>query len=100
MLRLKCSIKHSVLKNEYKKFDFFLEILKPYHQILRLGDIKEVIRMSDEAIRELFCTFVEEGKLDEEIAEQILQRILEILFGEKADRSPLRQFQEKERKHT
>ncbi len=55
--------------------------------------------MSDEAIRELFCTFVEEGKLDEEIAEQILQRILEILFGEKADRSSLRQFQEKERKH-
>ena len=53
----------------------------------------------DEAIRELFCTFVEEGKLDEEIAEQILQRILEILFGEKADRSSLRQFQEKERKH-
>ena len=26
--------------------------------------------MSDEAIRELFCAFVEEGKLDEEIAEQ------------------------------
>ena len=29
--------------------------------------------MSDEAIRELFCAFVEEGKLDEEIVEQILQ---------------------------
>lgn len=41
--------------------------------------------MSDEAIRELFCTFVEEGKLDEEIAEQMLQQILEILFGEKSD---------------
>ncbi len=40
-----------------------------------------VIRMSDEAIRELFCAFVEEGKLDEEIAEQILHKILEILFG-------------------
>lgn len=47
--------------------------------------IKEVIRMNDEAIRELFCTFVEEGKLDEEIAEQMLQQILEILFGEKSD---------------
>ena len=44
-----------------------------------------VIRMSDEAIRELFCAFVEEGKLDEEIAEQILQKILEILFGEKTE---------------
>lgn len=64
---------------------FFLEILKPYHQILRLGGIKEVIRMSDEAIRELFYAFVEEGKLDEEIAEQILQKILEILFGEKTE---------------
>ena len=41
--------------------------------------------MSDEAIRELFCAFVEEGKLDEEIAEQILQKILEILFGEKTE---------------
>ena len=37
--------------------------------------------MSDEAIRELFCAFLEEGKLDEEIAEQILHKILEILFG-------------------
>ena len=44
-----------------------------------------VIRMSDEAIRELFCAFVEEGKLDEEIAEQMLQKILEILFGEKTE---------------
>ena len=41
--------------------------------------------MSDEAIRELFCGFVEEGKLDEEIAEQMLQKILEILFGEKTE---------------
>lgn len=41
--------------------------------------------MSDEAIRELFYAFVEEGKLDEEIAEQILQKILEILFGEKTE---------------
>lgn len=83
MLRLKCSIKHNMLKNEYKKV--FLEILKPYRLALRLGGIKEVIRMSDEAIRELFYAFVEEGKLDEEIAEQILQKILEILFGEKTE---------------
>lgn len=62
-----------------------MESLKPYHQILRLGGIKEVIRMSDKAIRELICTFVEEGKIDEEIAEQILQRILEILFDEKSE---------------
>ena len=41
--------------------------------------------MSDNAIRELICTFVEEGKIDEEIAEQILQRILEILFDEKSE---------------
>ena len=41
--------------------------------------------MSDEAIRELFCAFVEEGKLDEEIAEQMLQKIWEILFGEKTE---------------
>ena len=47
--------------------------------------IKDVIRLSDEAIRELFCAFVEEGKLDEEIAEQMLQKILEILFGEKTE---------------
>ena len=70
--------------NMSKKIDF-LENLEPYHQILRLGGIKEVIRMSDEAIRELFYAFVEEGKLDEEIAEQILQKILEILFGEKTE---------------
>ena len=50
--------------NMSKKIDF-LENLEPYHRILRLGGIKEVIRMSDEAIRELFCAFVEEGKLDE-----------------------------------
>ena len=41
--------------------------------------------MSDKAIRELICTFVEEGKIDEEIAEQILQRILGILFDEKSE---------------
>ena len=41
--------------------------------------------MSDEAIRELFCAFVEEGKLDEEIAEQMLQKILEILLGKKTE---------------
>lgn len=66
-------------------FENIFEKLKPYRLILRLGGIKEVIRMSDEAIRELFCAFVEEGKLDEEIAEQILQKILEILFGEKTE---------------
>lgn len=70
--------------NMSKKIDF-LENLEPYHRILRPGGIKEVIRMSDEAIRELFCAFVEEGKLDEEIAEQMLQKILEILFGEKTE---------------
>ena len=41
--------------------------------------------MSDEAIRELFRIFVEEGELDEEQAERILQRILDILFGDKAE---------------
>ena len=41
--------------------------------------IKEVIRMSDEAIRELFRIFVEEGELDEEQAERIIQRILKVL---------------------
>ena len=85
MLRLKCSIKHSMLNNEFEQKNRFFGNLKTYHQILRLGGIKEVIRMSDEAIRELFCAFVEEGKLDEEIAEQILQKILEILFGEKTE---------------
>ena len=35
--------------------------------------------MSDEAIRELFRIFVEEGELDEEQAERIIQRILEVL---------------------
>lgn len=39
--------------------------------------------MSDEAIRELFRIFVEEGELDKEQAERILQRILEVLFSEK-----------------
>lgn len=41
--------------------------------------------MSDEAIRKLLCEFVEEGQLDEEIADRLLQRILEILFGEKSE---------------
>ncbi len=41
--------------------------------------------MSDKAIRELFCTFVEEGELDKEVAERILQKILDILFGDKAE---------------
>ena len=41
--------------------------------------IKEVIRVSDEAIRELFRIFVEEGELDEEQAERIILRILEVL---------------------
>ncbi|WP_180362891.1 hypothetical protein [Schaedlerella arabinosiphila] len=41
--------------------------------------------MSDEAIRELFRIFVEEGELDEEQAERILQRILDILFGDRAE---------------
>jgi polyhydroxyalkanoate synthesis regulator phasin len=63
----------------------FLKKLKPYRLILRLGGIKEVIRMSDEAIRELFRIFVEEGELDEEQAERILQRILDILFGDRAE---------------
>lgn len=40
--------------------------------------------MKDEAIRELFRIFVEEGELDAEAAERILQRILEVLFGEEA----------------
>ncbi len=35
--------------------------------------------MSDEAIRELFRIFVEEGELDEEQAKRIIQRILKIL---------------------
>lgn len=37
--------------------------------------------MKDEAIRELFRIFVEEGELDAEIAERILQRVLEVLFS-------------------
>lgn len=41
--------------------------------------------MSDEAIRELFRIFVEEGELEEEQAERILQRILEVLFSEKTE---------------
>ena len=35
--------------------------------------------MSDEAIRELFRIFVEEGEIDKEQAERIIQRILEVL---------------------
>ena len=66
-------------------FENIFEKLKPYRLILRLGGIKEVIRMSDEAIRELFRIFVEEGELDEEQAERILQRILDILFGDRAE---------------
>ena len=60
-------------------FGVVLRKLEPYHLALRLGGIKEVIRMSDEAIRELFRIFVEEGELDEEQAERIIQRILKIL---------------------
>ena len=60
-------------------FENIFEKLKPYRLILRLGGIKEVIRMSDEAIRELFRIFVEEGELDEEQAERIIQRILKVL---------------------
>ncbi len=41
--------------------------------------------MSDKAIRELFCTFVEEGELDQEVAERILQKILDILFGDREE---------------
>lgn len=41
--------------------------------------------MSDEAIRELFHTFVDEGELDKEKAERILQQILEILCSEKTE---------------
>ncbi len=37
--------------------------------------------MSDEVIRELFRIFVEEGELDEEQAERIIQRILEVLYS-------------------
>ncbi|MEY8378965.1 hypothetical protein AALD22_25050 [Lachnospiraceae bacterium 56-18] len=35
--------------------------------------------MSDEAIKELFRIFVEEGEIDKEQAERIIQRILEVL---------------------
>ena len=41
--------------------------------------------MSDEAIRELFRIFVEEGELGEEQAERILQQILEVLLSEKME---------------
>ncbi len=41
--------------------------------------------MTDKAIRELFRIFVEEGELDEEQAERILQRILEVLCSEKTE---------------
>jgi len=35
--------------------------------------------VSDEAIKELFRIFVEEGEIDKEQAERIIQRILEVL---------------------
>lgn len=41
--------------------------------------------MSDEAIRKLFRIFVEEGELDEEKAERILQQILEVLCNAKTE---------------
>lgn len=66
-------------------FENIFEKIKPYRLILRPGGIKEVIRMSDEAIRGLFRIFVEEGELDEEQAERILQRILEVLCSEKTE---------------
>ena len=37
--------------------------------------------MSDEAIKELFRIFVEEGEIDKEQAERIIQRILEFLYS-------------------
>lgn len=44
--------------------------------------------MSDEAIRELFRIFVEEGELDEEQAKRIVQQILEVLHNEEIDTTP------------
>lgn len=41
--------------------------------------------MSDEAIRELFRIFVEEGELDEEQAKRTIQQILEILHNKETD---------------
>lgn len=44
--------------------------------------------MSDEAVRELFRIFVEEGELDEEQAKRIVQQILEVLLNEETDITP------------
>lgn len=44
--------------------------------------------MSDEAIRELFRIFVEEGGLDKEQAKRTIQQILEVLLDEETDTTP------------
>ena len=54
-------------------------ILKQNMLIFGLGGIG----MTDEAIRKLLCSFVEEGELADELSERILQRILDALFGKK-----------------
>lgn len=41
--------------------------------------------MSDEAIKELFRIFVEEGELDEEQAKWLIQQIVEVLRDKETD---------------
>lgn len=41
--------------------------------------------MRDEAIKELFRIFVEEGELDEEQAKRLIQQIIEVLRDKETD---------------
>ena len=51
-------------------------------KFIRLGRRKRVKIVSDEEIRKLLQSYVENGTMDPETAKKLLERILEIIFNQ------------------